>query len=266
MLIIGESLNATRKEVREAVINKDAEKIQALAKEQVTAGADMLDVNAGIPGQNETENLQWMVKTVQEVVDIPLVLDSSDVDALIAAIEIHKGKPMINSISAEKDKLGKLLTFVTETDCSVIVLCMDDQGISNTVTKRLDAARVAVNHLLEKGKNKNDIYVDPLVMSIAADQKAAQTTYKVIEELKCLEEFDGVHIIGAVSNVSFGVPTRKIINKVFLSQAMLKGLDSCIVNVRDKSLMSTIYAGMSMLEEKGLSRYLKAYRKGLLEN
>lgn len=263
MLIIGESLNATRKEVREAVISHDREKVQLLAKAQEAAGADMLDVNAAVAGQDEVEDLKWMVKAVQEVVGLPLVLDSSDIEALIAAMEIHRGRPMINSISAENEKMTKLLPIVAKADCSVIVLCMDDQGIPTTVEGRMKAAKTAIYPLLEAGKKKEDIYVDPLVMSVSIDPNAAKTTLKVIEELST-GELAGVQITGGVSNVSYGMPGRKLINRIFLATAMAKGLNSCVVDVRDQAMMSTIYAGMSLLEERGASKYLKAYRKGKL--
>lgn len=263
MLIIGESLNASRKEVREAVISHDREKIQSLAKIQEAAGADMLDVNAGVAGQNEVEDLKWMVQAVQEAVKIPLVLDSSNIEALIAAMEVHRGRPMINSISAENDKISKLLPIVASADCSVIVLCMDDQGIPTTIEGRMKAAKTAIYPLLEAGKKREDIYVDPLVMSLSIDPAAARTTLQVIEELST-GELSGVQITGGVSNVSYGMPGRKLINRVFLATAMAKGLNSCVVDVRDQAIMSTIYAGMSLFEERGMSKFLKAYRKGNL--
>lgn len=263
MLIIGESLNATRQTVRAAVETHDASFIQALALEQVAAGADMLDVNAAVTGQNEIEDLPWMVQVVQEVVDVPLVLDSSDTNALMAAMKVHRGRPMINSISAESEKINKLLPVVAEADCSVIVLCMDDHGIPNDAKGRLKTAQAAVLPLLAAGKKKEDIYVDPLVMSISVEPNAAKTTLEVIRSLAA-GELAGVQITGGLSNVSYGMPGRKLLNRVFLTAAMTLGLNSCIVDVRDQALMSTIYAAMSLLEEKGSRAYLKVYRQGRL--
>lgn len=263
MLVIGESLNATRETVRTAVQNHDVAFIQELAKEQVAAGAHMLDVNAAVPGQSEVEDLPWMVKVVQEAVDVPLVLDSSDCDALIAAMKVHRGKPMINSISAETEKLEKLLPIIAKADCSVIALCMDDKGIPEDVEGRLRAAQIVVKALLDVGKKKEDIYVDPLVMSVSVDPQAPRTTLEVIRQLT-RGEFSGVQITGGLSNVSFGMPGRKLLNRVFLTSAITLGLNSCIIDARDQALMSTIYAAMCLLQEGGTRNYLKANRQGRL--
>jgi len=263
MLIIGESRNATRPQVRAAVQSRDAAFIQALAKEQALAGAHMLDVNAAVPGQDEVEDLPWMVQVVQEAVDLPLSLDSSNVEALLAAMKVHRGRPLINSLSAEKDKLEKLLPVVVENDCSVIVLCMDHGGIRADVEGGLRAARAAVLPLLEAGKKPEDIFVDPLVMSISVDPGAARTTLEVIRRVR-EGELPGVRMTGGLSNVSFGMPGRKLLNRVFLTMAMTMGLDSCIVDVRDRALMSTLYAARTFLAEGGSREYLKAFREGWL--
>lgn len=263
MLIIGESLNATRKEVRAAVQSYDEAFIQALAKEQVAAGADMLDVNAAVAGQDEVKDLVWMVKAVQAVVDVPLVLDSSNIDALVAAMEVHRGRPMINSLTAKQDSLTRLLPVVAKADCSVIVLCMDDDGIPNDVEGRLKAGKAAVLPLIEAGKKREDIYVDPLVMSISVEPNAAKITLEVIRQVG-LGEMAGVNITGGFSNVSFGMPERKLLNRVFVTMAIQSGMNSCIIDVRDKMLMSTIYAARALLEENGSRNYFKAYRQGRL--
>lgn len=263
MLIIGESLNATRKHVRAAVETRDVAVIQALALQQVAAGAQMLDVNAAVPGHREVEDLPWMVRTVQASVDVPLVLDSADGEALAAAIAVHHGRPMVNSLSAETAKLKELLPVVAGADCSVIVLCMDDQGIPGDVEGRLKAARDGVSPLLEAGKQPQDILVDPLVMAAAVDASAPLTTLQVLRRLAA-GELSGVRTIGGLSNVSYGLPARPLLNRAFLSMAMAMGLDACIVDVRDRALVSAVYATMSLLGEDGQRAYLRAYRKGLL--
>lgn len=263
MLVIGESLNTTRKDVKEAVKNQDRGFVQRLAVEQVEAGAAMLDVNAAVAGRSEVEDLPWMVQAVQEVVDVPLALDSSDSHALLAAMKVHRGRPMINSISAEAEKMAHLIPVVAETDCSVIVLCMDDQGIPASVEGRLNAARTVVHALLDAGKAYEDIYVDPLVMSISVDPLAARTTLEVIRELRS-GDLAGVQITGGLSNVSYGMPGRRLLNRVFLTTAILMGLNSCIVDARDQALMSTIFAAQCLLEDNGSRNYLKAFRQGRL--
>lgn len=261
MLIIGESLNATREEVKTAVKAHDAGFVQALAREQVEAGASMLDVNAAVHGRREVDDLPWMVQVVQGVVDVPLALDSSDPDALLAAMKVHRGRPMINSLSAETEKMARLLPILSQVDCSVIVLCMDDDGIPDDVEGRLRTARTAVTPLLDAGKSLDDIHVDPLVMSISVDPTAARTTLGVIKGLG-VSDLSGVRITGGLSNVSYGMPARKLLNRVFLTTAMALGLDSCIVDVRDSALMSSIHAAVALLEEGGTRSYLRAYRQG----
>lgn len=263
MLIVGESLNATRKEMMSAVQLHDEAFVHALAREQVAAGAQMLDVNAAVPGRNETEDLAWLVQTVQTVVDVPLVLDSSDPKALAAAIAVHRGKPMINSLTGEGSKLDTLLPIVAGADCSVLVLCMDDRGISASVEERLKAARRAVLPLLAAGKKAEDIFVDPLVMAAAADLGAPMTTLEVLRSLR-QGDIAGVRTIGGMSNVSFGFPARRLLNRVFLVMAMTAGLDACIVDVRDRALMSSIYAAVGLRGEDRFRTYLKAYRQGSL--
>ena len=265
MIIIGESLNATIKKVKEAVINRDVAFVQSLAREQVEKGANMLDVNAAVSGMNEAENLVWMVKTVQEVVDVPLVLDSSDPAALLAAMEVHRGKPMINSISAESEKVEKLQPVVANSDCDVIVLCMDDNGISNDVDVRLDIARRAVMPLLEAGKKPQEIYVDPLVMSVSVDMAAPKKTLELFQRIHDgVPGIEGVNTTGGLSNVSFGMPNRRLLNSHFLTMAICMGMNSCIVDVRNRDLMSGIYAASALVDPKGFRSYLKLCRKGVI--
>lgn len=265
MIIIGESLNATIKKVKEAVISRDTEFVQALAKEQVEKGATMLDVNAAVSGMNEAENLVWMVKTVQEVVDVPLVLDSSDPDALLAAMAVHRGKPMINSISAESEKMEKLLPVVASGNCDVIVLCMDDNGISNDVEVRLDIAKRVVTPLLEAGKKPSEIYIDPLVMSVSVDMTAPGKTLELFRRIsQGVPGMEGVNTTGGLSNVSFGMPNRRLLNSHFLTMAIYNGMSSCLVDVRNRDLMAGIYGALALVDAKGFRNYLKLCRKGMI--
>jgi 5-methyltetrahydrofolate--homocysteine methyltransferase len=140
---------------------------------------------------------------------------------------------------------------------------MDDNGIPLDAAGRIQAARMVVKPLLEAGKKPEDIYIDPLVMSISVDPQAARTTLEVIKELG-VSDLAGVQITGGLSNVSYGMPARKLLNRVFLTTAMCLGLNSCIVDVRDQALMSSIYAAMALLEEGGTRNYIKAYRQGRL--
>lgn len=262
MLIIGESLNATRKEICTAVSTRNIEFVQSLAREQVVAGANVLDVNAAVPGEDEVANLVWMVKVVQEAVEVPLVIDSSCAEAIAAAVGVHQGRPMINSISGETDRINKLLPIALQNECDVIVLCMDDAGIPRTVEGRMKSARKVIEPLLNNGKRSDEIFVDPLVGAAATDPDAPKVTLQTIQMIK--EEFPGIQTVAGVSNVSFGMPSRKLLNRVFLSLCICKGLDSCIVDARDQALTSVIWATTGLIGDDKFRPYLKTYRKGAL--
>lgn len=160
--------------------------------------------------------------------------------------------------------MDRLLPIVAGADCSVIVLCMDDHGIPDDVAGRLRNARVVVQDLVRAGKRLEDIHVDPLVMSISVDPRAARTTLGVISALGA-SDLDGVQITGGLSNVSYGMPARRLINRVFVTAAMALGLSSCIVDVRDRALMSSIHAATALLEEGGTRSFIKAYRAGRIQ-
>lgn len=223
----------------------------------------MLDVNAAVPNRKEEEDLPWMVEKVQEVVDVPLAIDSNNPDAIIAALAVHKGRPMINSISGEEEKLEKLLPIVTETDCDVILLCMDDKGIPSTIEGKVQIAGKVIELLLTKGKKIENVYVDPLIGTVATQTDAGVLAIETIKAIK--KEFPGVHTAAGVSNISYGMPARKLLNRIFLSLCISNGLDGCIVDSRDQELMSSIWATMGLSGQDRFRSYMRAYKKGLLK-
>ena len=169
MLIVGELINASRKAVKAAIEEKDAAAIQKLARDQHEAGADFIDVNAGVFVGQEPEYLKWLVTTVQEVVDGPCCIDSPDPKAIETALSVHKGTAMINSISLEKDRYDALLPIVAGTDLKVVALCMSDQGMPETKDDRMAIADKLVNGLLQKNVPVENIYVDPLVQPVSTN-------------------------------------------------------------------------------------------------
>ncbi len=264
MLIVGESINSTITKVGEAVRTRDAAFIEKLAHDQVEAGAQMLDVNAGASDINEPEGLVWLVNTVQGVVDVPLVLDSADPDALKAALEVHKGRAMINSISGEEHKMDALLPVVAGNDCSVIALCMDNRGIPNTPEARLEVAQVMVKRAAAEGVKPEDIYIDPLILSLGADWQASRVSLDTIGLIR--RALPDVRIAGGMSNVGFGMPERRLINRIFLAMAMAIGLDAAVIDVRDKKLMTTILGADAILgNDPYCKSFIKAHRAGELE-
>jgi len=263
MLVVGESINSTISSVGEAVKARDENYIQELAKAQVDAGAHLLDVNAGVAGSDEVEGLVWLVDVVQKTVDVPLVLDSADPKALEAALKIHRGRPMINSISGEEQKLETLVPLIADNDCSVIALCLDDRGIPETPEDRLEIAQMMVKRASDAGIKPEDIYIDPLILSLGTDWKAAMVSLDTIRRIR--RELPEVRITGGMSNVGFGMPNRRLLNRIFLTMAMAIGLDAAVIDVRDDRLMTVVSAANAILGEDPYCKvYFKAHRAGKL--
>jgi 5-methyltetrahydrofolate--homocysteine methyltransferase len=266
MLIVGESLNGTIPKVGEAVKAKNVEFVRKLALDQVEAGAQMLDVNAGIAGANEVENLVWLVGIVQDTVSVPLLIDSADPKALEAALAIHKkGRPMINSISAEKHKLDTVLPLAARHDCSVIALCLGDEGIPQTPEARLKLAHIVLDRAQVAGVKLEDIYLDPLTLGMGTSDKAAKITLETLRLVR--QELPGIRIICIASNVSFGMPNRRLLNRTFATMAVAAamGLDAVMIDVRDKAMMATLIAADALAGKDPYCKgYFKAFRAGKL--
>ncbi|MBM3133375.1 MAG: methyltetrahydrofolate cobalamin methyltransferase [Chloroflexi bacterium] len=265
MLIVGESLNATIPSVKQAVIDHDAEKIAALARRQTECGAHMLDLNAAVPGQNEPEDLAWMVRTVQSATDLPLVLDSSSPEAIQAALKVYKGeKPILSSVTGEMtDGHKRLLALAVEHNCGLVGMCMDHSGISTNADTRVAVAERLFGLANAAGLRPENLYIDPLVMAIATDFESGTTFLKVLRLIK--ERLPGVRTISGLSNISFGMPQRRLLNQTFLAMQAAFGMDAFLVDVRDQKLMSTLLAAQALIgqDEWGME-YLKAYRAGKL--
>ena len=236
MIIVGELINASRKAIAEAIEKEDAAAIQKVATDQRENGADYIDVNAGVFVGQEVDYLKWLVTTVQEVVDGPCSIDSPDPKAIEAALELHKGTPMINSISMEKERYDALLPIVAGTDFKVVALCMSDAGMPETVDDRMKIADKLVNGLLQNNVPVENIYVDPLVQPVATNNTYGVEFLNAIE--KIVTTFKGIHTLCGLSNISFGLPERKFLNQTFMVMAIAKGLDGAIVNPLDKKMMA----------------------------
>ena len=264
MKIIGEKINGTRKKVAQAIAARDAAAIQDLAMKQAQAGASWLDVNAGTHPDREADDLIWLIDTIQSVVDTPLCLDSANPSALRAVIgAVHK-TPMINSISAEPDRLAGILPIVAENGCEVIALCMDDKGIPASAHERLRVIRKVFEETRRLGVGDEKVYVDPLVMTIATDTQAGGIILDTMRAIR--EEFPQAHISCGLSNVSFGLPVRALINRTFLVLALAAGMDTAIIDPNDRELQAAmISAEMLLGKDKHCLKYTRAYRAGLLE-
>ena len=261
MLIIGESINGTIPKVGQAIQEKNEAFLRELAKTQYDCGAQMLDVNAGVAGGNETEDLPWLIDLVQHAVSIPLMIDSANPDAQKAALAVYKHSelPILNSISGETEKWKKLFPVVSEKKGKIVVLCMDDQGIPKTIEGRIAIAARLFDLLIRAGIPEDYIYFDPLVLAVSVESDAALVTLQTILALR--SRFPKSHVICGASNVSMGLPGRKLINRTFLAMAIFAGLDTLFIDVRDQALLSTIYASRPLVNEDAYCmQYLKAFR------
>ena len=264
MIIIGELINASRKAVKAAIEARDAEAIQKIAMDQAEAGVDYIDVNAGVFVGQEPEYLKWLVQTVQQVTDKPCAIDSPDPAAVEAALAVHKGTPMINSISLEKDRYEKLLPIAANTDCKVIALCMSDTGMPQSVDDRMRIADELIGGLLKNNVPVGNIFVDPLVQPISVDNSFGIAFIETIE--KIVKAFPGIHTACGLSNISYGLPARKFMNQTFMTMAIAKGLDGAIVNPLDSRMMANIIAAETLAgRDNFCMNYLKAFRKGIFE-
>lgn len=265
MIIIGELINASRKAIRTAIEAQDASAIQKVAKDQDEAGADYIDVNAGIFVGQEPEYLKWLVETVQQVTDKPCAIDSPDPNAIEAALAVHKGIPMINSISLEKDRYEQLIPIISGTDMKVIALCMSDEGMPQTVYDRMKIADELVNGLVKNNIPLENIFVDPLVQPLSVDNTFGVEFVNAIE--KVVETFAGIHTACGLSNISYGLPARKFMNQTFMTMAISKGLDGAIINPLDTRMMANIIAAEALAgRDSFCMNYLKAFRAGKFED
>lgn len=265
MIIIGELINASREAIGAAIKDEDRAAIQQVTKDQAEAGADFIDVNAGVFVGREPEYLKWLVRAVQEVTDKPCAIDSPDPRAIEAALTVHQGTPMINSISLEKERYDSLLPIIAGTDMKVIALCMSDQGMPETVEDRLKIADTLVNGLTKSNIPVDNIFVDPLVQPVSVNNSFGAEFINAIEAI--VERFPGIHTACGLSNISYGLPARKFLNQTFMTMAICKGLDGAIVNPLDRKMMATIIAAETLMgKDSFCMEYLKAYRAGRLES
>ncbi len=264
MIIVGELINASRKGIAAFIEAQDKEAIQKVASDQFENNADYIDVNAGIYASKETEYLKWLVTSVQEKVDAPCCIDSADPKVVEAALSVHKGTAMINSISLEKDRYEGLIPVIRGTDLKVVALCTSDEGIPETIEDKLSVADKLINSLVQNNVAVENIYVDALVQPISTKNHLGVNFLNAVEKIRT--NFEGVHTICGLSNISYGLPERFFLNQIFLIMAITKGLDSAIVDPLDKRLMSKMVAAEALMGmDRYCMNYLKTYRAKKLE-
>jgi len=264
MIIVGELINSSRKAISQAVRDKDVNYIKQVAREQYEAGADYIDVNAGIFVGQEPEYLRWLLQNVQEELDVPCCIDSPDPKAIEAALSIHKGTAMINSISLEKERYEAILPIIAGTDLKIVALCMASDGMPETADDRLKIADKLVNGLVKHNIPIDNIYVDPLVQPIGTNGTFGIEFLDAVEGITT--RFKGIHTMCGLSNISFGLPKRKFINQMFAVMAVSRGLDGLIVNPLDKAMMASLITAETLAgKDDFCMNYLQAFRDNKIE-
>jgi len=256
--IIGERINPTgRKAFAAALREGDLSTAREDALAQVAAGADMLDVNAGIPLVDEADLLARLIALVQETVDAPICIDSSVVEALEAGLSAYEGRALVNSVTAEDDRLEQVLPLVARHGAAVIGLTNDDTGIPMTPEERLRHARKIVSAAGDYGIEPQDVVIDPLAMPVGADTEAVRST---LQAMRMIRDELGVNMCVGASNVSFGLPDRVTLNAAFLPMAMAAGLTCAIMSTAPACVSSVRAADLLLGHDEWGASWIAAHR------
>ncbi len=261
--VIGERINPTgKKAFKDALINNDIDYILRQGIMQMDAGADMLDVNVGIPDIDEATVMENVIQRLQAITDAPLQIDSVNSNVIERALRVYCGKAIVNSVNGEKKSLDTILPLVKKYGANVVALTLDENGIPKTAEERYNIAKKILDRTLEYGICKNNIFIDCLTLTVSAQQEDAIETLKAI---KMIKENLGLKTVLGVSNISFGLPNRSIINEVFLSQALAYGLDLPIINPNNENMMNIIM-GHNVLHniDKNSKRYIEKFSDVLI--
>jgi len=258
-VIIGERINPTgRKLLAEEMKAGNLDRVREDALSQVAAGAQMLDVNAGVPLADEPKILADSIKLIQGITDVPLCIDSSIVEALKRGLEAYEGKALLNSVTGEEERLETVLPLVKKFGCAVIGISNDDSGISEDINVRFDVAKKIVERAMDHGIPKEDVIIDPLVMPVGAINDAGR---QVLELIKKLQNELGVNTTCGASNLSFGLPNRHGLNTAFIAMAIASGMPCAITNPLEKEIMQSVKgANVVMGHDPECSDWIMSFR------
>lgn len=261
MIIIGEKINGTIPVVKKAIEEKDEEFIRTRAIDQSEAGANYIDICAGTAPDLEVETLKWLMDIVQDAVDKPLCIDSPN-PRVIEAVLKYAGKPgIINSVSLEGDKCEVIYPLIQGTDWQVIALTCDNRGIPKDVQTRIDIAKVLVEKAASYDIGPEKIHIDPLVIALATDNTSLFSFVDTMKNIKAI--YPMIKVTSGLSNISFGMPLRKVINQNFLTLAIYAGMDSAIMDPCNRDTMATLLATEALIgRDRFCKNYNGAFRKG----
>lgn len=261
MLIIGELINGMYRQVGKAIVEKDKKVIQKIAASQVDAGANILDVNTGPVERDPIEAMKWLTETIQEVADVPLCFDSTKPSVIEAGLRLAKKKALINSTTADYEKLNNLLPIAKKYSAGIIGLTMDKEGVPRDRYKRSELALKIIASCIEHGIELADVYIDPIVLPVNVAQAQGLEALESIREFKLISDPPPKTVVG-LSNVSQGTKNRSLINRTFLVMAIANGLSAAIVDPLDKELMNAMITAELILNKNiYCDSYLDAYRK-----
>lgn len=258
--IIGERINPTgRKLLATEMAAGDYSRVIRDAEAQVAAGAHMLDVNAGIPLADEPAIMEETIKLVQSIVDVPLSIDSSIVDALRRGLEAYEGKPLVNSVTGEEERLESVLPLIKKYNAAVIGISNDETGISEDPDVRFSVAKKIVERAMDHGIPKEDVLIDPLVMPIGAMRYAGRQVFHIIRRMR--EEL-GCNTVCGASNVSFGLPNRSGLNAAFVPMLIASGMTSAITNPLEEEIKQAILAADALMgNDENCTNWIMANRE-----
>jgi 5-methyltetrahydrofolate--homocysteine methyltransferase len=263
-VIIGERINPTGRKVLAAEMKEGRmDRVRADAIAQVAAGAHMLDINAGIPQLDEAALLVAAIKAVVEVTDVPICIDSSIIEALEAGLSAYEGKALVNSVTAEEERMERILPLVKKHGAAVIGMANDETGISMIPEERLALARRIIERAADHGIPQQDVIIDPIAMTVAADPTCGLIT---LETMRLIRDELGNNMTCGASNVSFGLPDRATVNAAFLPLAMHSGLTCAITNPLVPEVRRAVLAGDLLLgHDEYAMRWIASYRAGVAQ-
>ncbi|MBI4975027.1 MAG: dihydropteroate synthase [Candidatus Omnitrophica bacterium] len=261
MIIIGELINGMYKDVGKAITKREKDVIQHLAQDQVKAGAKILDVNTGPYSKNPKDDMKWLVETIQDASDASLCLDSTKPDAIEEGLKLVKKRAVINSTSADDDRMDVIFNLAKKYNTQVIGLTMDKSGVPNSRDKRVELAAKIIAKAMDHGLNANDIFLDPIVLPVNVAQTQGLEVLEAIREFRLISDPPPNTIIG-LSNVSQGTKFRSLVNRTFLVMAVADGLSAAILDPLDKELMDALISAELILNRHiYCDSFLDAYRK-----